>query len=232
MDTEQPAPAPDDTLSGALECLLFMADRPLSPKELGEMLGLEPAQVRDLAERLIGVYDGRGVEIVRVAGGYQMCTRPEYGEYVAKLHEPNRFRLSRPAMETLAIIAYRQPITRPEMEAVRGVNCDSVIETLLGRGLVCERGRRHTPGRPMTYGTTPDFLAQFGLDSLNDLPDLPELTSEEVEARLRAEGLAPDPSAPDEGAAVDTVEPAPDDGAADQPPEAPAQDAPATQPGE
>jgi len=213
MDMDQPT-SPDETaaspdsvgaaqgeapLSAALECLLFMADQPLVPKDLGEMLGIEPEQVCALADRLAAEYESRGLQITRVAGGYQMCTRPEYGEFVAKLHEPRRFRLSRASMETLAIVAYRQPITRPEIEAVRGVNCDSVIETLLERGLACERGRRSTPGRPMTYGTTPEFLSQFGLNSLRDLPALPQLTAEEVEARLRAAGLAP----AQEGAAAD-----------------------------
>ena len=232
MDIEQNAPT-DETLSGALECLLFVADRPLSPKELGEMLEVEPDRVCALADRLAADYQGRGLEIARIAGGYQMCTRPQYSEFVARLHEPHRFRLSRASMETLAIIAYRQPMTRPEMEAVRGVNCDSVIDTLLDRGLVRERGRRTTPGRPMTYGTTPEFLAQFGLDSLTDLPELPQLTAEEVEARLRAEGLAPDPSAPDEGAPVAAVESTADGGAAEQEPTAPAaQNLPADQPGD
>jgi segregation and condensation protein B len=209
VEAAEPAPPDDAVLSAALECLLFMADTPLVPKDLGEMLGIEPERVCALGDRLAAEYDGRGVQIVRVAGGYQMCTRPEFSEYLAKLHEPRRFRLSRASMETLAIIAYRQPITRPEMEAVRGVNCDSVIDTLLDRGLVCERGRRDTPGRPMTYGTTPEFLEQFGLNSLRDLPELPELTSAEVEARLRAEGLIPEAVA-EEGAPAEAAEPTPD----------------------
>ena len=210
MDTHQPDAPSDEALIAALECLLFMADRPLPPAELSEMLDCDPRRVSEAADRLTARYDGRGLQITRVAGGFQMCTRPEYAEIVAKLHEPHRFRLSRPALETLAIIAYRQPITRPEMEALRGVNCDSVVETLLERQLIHERGRRHTPGRPMTYGTTPEFLSQFGLDSLGDLPELPQVSAEEVEARLRAQSVeAESQPAQAEGAPPDSVESTP-----------------------
>ena len=101
-----------------------------------------------------------------------MCTRPEYAGVVAKLHEPHRFRLSRPALETLAIIAYRQPVTRAEIEAIRGVNCDGVLRTLLSKGLIEEVGHLEQAGRPVLYGTTFQFLQYFGLQSLDELPPL------------------------------------------------------------
>jgi segregation and condensation protein B len=98
------------------------------------------------------------------------------------MHEPEKVRMSRAALETLAIIAYRQPITRPEIEAVRGVNVDGVIVRLLEYGLIEEQGRKEAPGRPMLYGTTEDFLVHFGLDSVKDLPQLPEVDEAAVEA--------------------------------------------------
>lgn len=162
-------------LLGALECLLFAAADPLTPAELAEMLEVEPARVAELAAELTHRCAGRGLQIVQVAGGYQMCTRPEYGRFIARLHEPERFRLSRAALETLAIVAYRQPATRPEIEAIRGVNVDGVISTLLQYRLIRECGRKDAPGRPMLYGTTEDFLQHFGLNTVRDLPELDTL---------------------------------------------------------
>jgi segregation and condensation protein B len=157
-------------LLGALECLLFMADRPLSPGELGELLDVAPPAVRQLLECLQDRY--LGMQIVEVAGGFQLATKPEFSEYVSRLHRPPKLRLSPASMETLAIVAYRQPITRPEIEQLRGVNCDSVVTTLLDHELICERGHRNAPGRPMMYGTTDKFLKLFGLASVDALPDL------------------------------------------------------------
>jgi len=166
-------------LLGALECLLFAAADPLTPAELAEMLEVEPARVAELATELASRCAGRGLQIVQVAGGYQMCTRPEYGRFIARLHEPERFRLSRAALETLAIVAYRQPVTRPEIEAIRGVNVDGVISTLLQYRLIRECGRKDAPGRPMLYGTTEDFLQHFGLNTVRDLPELDTLPVDE-----------------------------------------------------
>ena len=175
------AESPD--LLRALEAVLFMAAEPLSPRELAEILGLTPAQAEGLASELEAACAERGIQLGRVAGGYELSTRPEYANYVAKLHQPQRFRLTRASLETLAIIAYRQPITRPEIEVIRGVNSDGVISTLLNYRLIKEVGRKDAPGRPMLYATTEDFLLHFGLSSVRDLPSLDTLPVPEEQER-------------------------------------------------
>ncbi|MHB0938081.1 MAG: SMC-Scp complex subunit ScpB [Armatimonadota bacterium] len=157
-------------LTGALECLLFMADRPLTVGELSQMLEITPPAVRQLLESLEDRYEG--VHVIEVAGGFELATRPQYADFVSRLHQPPKFRLSPAAMETLAIVAYRQPVTRPEIELLRGVNSDSVVNTLLDHDLICERGHKNAPGKPMTYGTTDKFLRLFGLPDIEALPDL------------------------------------------------------------
>jgi len=165
---EQPADGP---LLAILECLLFVSSEPLTPSQAAEVLEIEESEARQALEALKTSFgEGRGIHLVEVAGGYQMCTRPEFSPYVMRLLRPPVQRLSRQALETLAIIAYQQPITQPEIEAVRGVNCDGVMKTLLDRRLIEEAGRRQAPGRPILYGTTQDFLQYFGLKSLADLP--------------------------------------------------------------
>ena len=157
-------------MQGALECLLFMADRPLALAELAELLDVSAPAVREMLDALEGRY--LGLRVIEVAGGFELVTRAEYADYVARLHRPPKFRLSPAAMETLAIVAYRQPATRPEIEQLRGVNSDSVINTLIDHGLVEERGQKNAAGRPMMYGTTDKFLKLFGLPALNSLPEL------------------------------------------------------------
>jgi segregation and condensation protein B len=164
-----------------LEAVLFMAAEPLSASELAEILQVSPQEADDLARALDDHYAGRGLQVTRIAGGYQVCTRPEYAAFVARLHKPERFRLSRAALETLAIVAYRQPVTRPEIEGIRGVNSDSPIDTLLQYALICEAGRKDTPGRPVLYRTTQDFLGHFGLDSIEDLPQLESIPEAEAD---------------------------------------------------
>ena len=167
----------------ALEAVLFMAADPLPPTELAEILEVTPAEAAALARQLDAAYAGRGIQVTRVAGGYQVCTRSEYGPYVAKLHKPERFRLSRAALETLAIVAYKQPVTRPEVDALRGVNSDSVLDTLVQYQLVCEAGRKEAPGRPLLYRTTDDFLGHFGLNSVDDLPQLDAIAVDEAQVQ-------------------------------------------------
>ena len=157
-------------LTGALECLLFMADRPLTVGELSQLLEVSPPAVRQLLECLEDRYEG--LQVVEVAGGFELATRPQYADYMSRLRQPARFRLSPAAMETLAIVAYRQPVTRPEIEQLRGVNSDGVVNTLLDHDLICERGYKTAPGKPMQYGTTDRFMKLFGLPSLDALPDL------------------------------------------------------------
>src|SRR5262249_18742687 len=118
---------------------------------------------------------GRAFEIWEVAGGYQLRTRPEYAAYLRLLHRERPLRLSRPALETLAVVAYRQPVTRAEVEAVRGVEVDAVLKSLLERQLVRVAGHREVPGRPLLYATTKRFLEVFGLGRIEDLPTLREM---------------------------------------------------------
>jgi segregation and condensation protein B len=135
---------------------------------------------------------GRAFEIWEVAGGYQLRTRPEYASYLRLLHRERPLRLSRAALETLAVVAYRQPVTRAEVEAVRGVEADAVIRSLLERQLVRVAGHREVPGRPMLYATTKRFLEVFGLGELDDLPTLREM--EELLPPPQLEAASPPPS--------------------------------------
>jgi segregation and condensation protein B len=171
-----------------LETLLFVAADPVTPQQVARAVMIEEAEAQAALEAMRGDY-GResGLQVVRVAGGYQLRTRPEYAEYVTRFLQPDPQRLSRQALETLAVVAYQQPITQPEIDALRGVSSSGVLKTLLERGLICEAGRKETPGRPILYSTTPDFLKHFGLCDLNELPNLEEAARESaVEADLRA----------------------------------------------
>jgi segregation and condensation protein B len=157
-----------------LEAMLFASDVPLEAERIREVLDLENvAAARGLAEELIARYEAepRGLAIVEVGGGYRMVTRPELAPWLVRLARARtRVRLSRPALETLAIIAYKQPVSRPELDAVRGVNSEAVLDNLLERRLVRIGGRKEAPGRPFLYETTREFLVAFGLRDLNDLP--------------------------------------------------------------
>jgi len=157
-----------------VEAMLFASDVPLEAERIREVLDLEnAAAARGLVEELIARYEGepRGLAIVEVGGGYRMVTRPELAPWLVRLARARtRVRLSRPALETLAIIAYKQPVSRPELDAVRGVNSDAVLDNLLERRLIRIGGRKEAPGRPFLYETTREFLVAFGLRDLNELP--------------------------------------------------------------
>jgi segregation and condensation protein B len=163
-----------------LEAILLASPEPLSVKRIAEVIGLDEKDARILVDDLKKEYSepGRGLLLQEMAGGYVLTTRPEYGEYVEKLLAPKGKGLSHAALETLAIIAYRQPITKAEIEGVRGVKVDRSVETLLERGLIRDAGRKEGPGRPILYGTTKDFLTYFGLKDLNELPPLTVDTSD------------------------------------------------------
>jgi segregation and condensation protein B len=167
---------PDD-IKAIAESLLFASGSPLSLRQLVEVIGVTPVEVKSALVLLSGEYaaPGRGVCLVQVAGGYQFRTVPEYAEYVKILVREKPNRLSRAALETLAIIAYRQPLTKIEIEAVRGVDVDGVLNSLLSKKLIRAMGRKDVPGRPWVYGTTPQFLELFGLSELGSLPPLPEI---------------------------------------------------------
>ena len=170
MDKQEPALS-DGKLKSVLECMLFVSPQPLSVKHIAESLDLDEPDVERVMHELRLDYGERGLQIVRIAAGYQMCTRPEHAEYMSALLKPERTQLSRAALETVAIIAYRQPITQPEVDAIRGVNSDTVLRTLLERSMITQIGRRATVGRPIMYATTDEFLNHFGLNDLSELPE-------------------------------------------------------------
>jgi len=161
----------------AIEAMLFASDKPLMLDQIRRVLdNLDPAAVRETVEGLRREYEeaNRGIRIYEVAGGYQMIANPIFAIFLKKLFKTGRSadRLSRSAMETLAIIAYKQPLSKLEIESLRQVNVDGVISTLEERDLIRVIGRKKTPGRPKVYGTTRKFLEYFGLKSLEDLPKL------------------------------------------------------------
>ena len=163
-------------LLGHLEALLFAAGEPMPLDKIGAVLELNEAETAELVEALKTSCAGeaRGLRIRKVAGGIQLTTKPELFTTIQKLVAQQEIKLSNAAMETLAIIAFKQPVTRSEMEAIRGVKVDGVVNTLLDLGLIAEAGRKDVIGRPILYGTTDLFLVTFGLDSLHDLPEIPE----------------------------------------------------------
>lgn len=160
-------------LLGALEAVLFTAGEPLSIAELAELLQLEKPQVWELLGNLSKEYEAanRGLMVREIAGGYQLVTKPQYYNLLAQLETNKEVKLTNAGMETLAIVAFKQPVTRAEMEAIRGVKVDGVINTLLELGLIAEAGRKKSIGNPILYATTDKFLTVFGLKSLADLPN-------------------------------------------------------------
>ena len=169
-------------LTALVESLLFVADEPVSVGRLAEALETTPGEVERALRELEADLSERGLRLERMGSRVQMVTAPEAAPYVERLLGlKERRRLSPAALETLAIIAYQQPISRPQIEAIRGVNCDSVLRTLLAAGLIEEVGRAQTVGRPILYGTTFAFLQHFGLRSLKDLPALEKVNHESRE---------------------------------------------------
>jgi segregation and condensation protein B len=177
----------------ALEALLFATGDPLSAGELAELLEISRPEVAVAVVRLKERYAAaeHGLDVVEIAGGFQLGTRPEHAELIERmLREVRRVRLSPASLETLSIIAYRQPVTRAEIEAIRGVNVDGVMKTLLDRDLIRITGKKEEVGRPLLYGTTDPFLMHFGLRAVTDLPPLSEF--DEI-ARARADRASEEP---------------------------------------
>jgi segregation and condensation protein B len=167
-----------EDVKSILESLLFVADGPLNAQRIGEVLeGVEKAEIRSVLDELQTELETarRGVRLVEVAGGYQMRTAKVNADWVRKFLGGRPARMSRATLETLAIIAYRQPITKAEIEAIRGVDVDGVINTLLDRNLIRAVARKDVPGRPFLYATTPEFLQLFNLKDLTHLPTLKEM---------------------------------------------------------
>jgi segregation and condensation protein B len=206
-----------------VEALLFASDTPVEAERIAEVLDLESAAVaREIVEGLRSRLDGesRALQVMEVGGGFRLVTRPDVAPWLVKLaRSRTRSRLSRPALETLAIIGYRQPVSRPEVDAVRGVNSEAVLDNLLERRMIRIAGRKESPGRPFLYETTREFLVAFGLRDLGDLPKVegelivPEL-AEAAAAQLANPGpdqeevtAAPDSSEQDPGPGGDRVSP-------------------------
>lgn len=193
--SEQPEPAAEaarvaphsagddpEALADAYEAILFVAARPVPLDRLAELAGVPLGAAREALEALRRRLEGSGLLLQAVAGGYQLGTHPRHADLVRRfLQREHGERLTRGAMETLAVIAYRQPVTRGDIEAVRGVRSDWHIERLLEHGLIREAGRRATPGRPVLFATTELFLRYFGL---NDLAELPPMGERGVQALL------------------------------------------------
>ncbi|MGI6037863.1 MAG: SMC-Scp complex subunit ScpB [Limnochordia bacterium] len=156
-----------------IEALLFTSGKPLTEGLLAELVGVGPEEIRQGIKELQDDYQERSFDLYQVGGGWSLQTKPQYASLVTKLHQPvQKSGLSTAAMETLAIIAYRQPVTKGVIDHIRGVRSDSAINNLMDRGLIEERGRAELPGRPILYGTTQEFLVHMGLNSLTELPPL------------------------------------------------------------
>lgn len=173
--------APDRLkIKSIIDSLLFINERPIETKELIEIIQISKKEIESIVEELGADYASRnsGISIVKVAGGYQMCSHPDNELWVKKMYrERGRQKFSIASLETLAIIAYKQPITKMEIESVRGVNADGVIKNLTNGGFIKIEGRKEVVGRPFLYVTTRKFLEHFGLNSLKDLPKLEEFAA-------------------------------------------------------
>jgi segregation and condensation protein B len=190
---ERPRERRPEKILPALEALLFTSSRPVKKKELADVLEAAPEAVEEALARLAGDAEtpARGIRLEQVAGGWRLVTRPEFDGLLRRFHEVSeRSRLSLAALETLAIIAYRQPITLPEIQEIRGVNSASVVNTLFEKKLVTTAGRKSVVGSPFLYRTTQEFLVRFGLKDMEDLPR-PEELAEDLAATV---GESPEPA--------------------------------------
>jgi len=179
----------------ALEAIIYAADEPATIEQLANALGEEKLAVQASLDELVASYaaEERGIEIRAVAGGYKMYTKPQHHDVVRRFIKSLRppLRLSMPALETLAVIAYKQPVTSPEISEIRGVNTSGVISTLLDKHLITTAGRKEVMGRPILYKTSKEFLMRFGLSDLEELPSLKEFEALAREALGSDEGFAP-----------------------------------------
>jgi len=173
-------------LRRVLQCLLFVSAEPIATDKLVALTGATKKQVNDVLTDFQKHYERGGFILRQIGGGWQFATPPDLNCYIEQLYRPKVAQLSRAALETLSIIAYKQSVTRQDIENIRQVNSDGVVLTLLNKNLICEVGRRETLGRPILYGTTELFLSFFGINSLDDLPPLEEfIVNEDAEAESR-----------------------------------------------
>ena len=161
-----------------IEALLFASPHPLTQKQINQIFENDPPKLNSVIPKLREKYTGENhaFEIQSIAGGYQLNSRPEYDIWIQRLlNKTGKLYLSTAALESLAIIAYKQPVNRFEIESIRGVDCSGVLKTLLNKNLICIKGRDEGPGRPLLYGTTDDFLEAFGLGKISEMPKLKEI---------------------------------------------------------
>jgi len=199
-----------EELKSVVENVLLAADQPVNASELSKIFldGTDKGQLQSVLDELKQEYNSRNLQIMEVADGYQLCTRHEYNEWIRKFLKLDRStRLSQPSLDTLSIIAYKQPLTRQEVDDIRGVDSSGVLKTLLEKKVVGPAGRKKVPGRPIMYRTTQKFLEYFGLKDLSDLPTLEDLR-EDVEGEDPPQQTQIEFSA----AEVSVPEPAIDDG--------------------
>jgi len=180
-----------EKIRATVESLLFITNEPLTVEQISELAELEQDDVIDVLEWLTEDYsdDSKGIGIIKLGDGYIMAIKQDYLPFVEKLYHPQISQLSLAALETLSIVAYKQPITRGEVELIRGVKSDKLIQNLVQRELVEEKGRKDSPGRPVLYGTTRKFLQYFNIASLDELPvcDFKDLNLEEAEELVAGE---------------------------------------------
>lgn len=213
-------------LKSAIEAIIYVADEPATVDQIARALGAPKDEIRAAIDELVASYQGdeRGIEIRKVAGGFRFYTKPQHHDalrrFIKSLRPP--LRLTMPALETLAVIAYKQPVTLPEIQEIRGVNCSGVVQTLLEKRLVTTAGRKKVMGRPILYRTSKDFLLRFGLSDVDELPSLKEfeqlaqaalgsdsgIAPTELEGEFAAEGAsAAEGETPTEAAATPAGEP-------------------------
>jgi len=165
-------------IQAIIEGVLFAAGDAVELERLADIVDVDKRSLREILEKMMDEYNysRRGIHIIRMEDSYQMCTRGEYFQYIARLADPPRKQcLSNAAHEVLAIVAYKQPVTRSSIEHIRGVNCDYIVNRLIERNFIEEKGRLDAPGRPILFGTTQHFLRTFGISTLDELPDFDSL---------------------------------------------------------
>jgi segregation and condensation protein B len=187
-EIEQARPLALDHLRGLLEAMVFASDKPLTTNELARLSSAPIKQVKPLLGEIQQASAGRGVQLDEIAGGWLFRTNAQFAPFVRELTSGRPVKLTRAQIETLAIVAYRQPVTRPEIDDIRGVDSGATLKLLLERDLLRLLGKKDEPGRPLLYGTTTYFLEFFGLKTLKDLPTLREFTELSEESRRVADG--------------------------------------------
>ncbi len=189
---EKPGQLPGDVtaLKAALEAILFSMGDSVDPENLSQALDVGEDEIREVLDELARDYEApeRGIRIIKLEGRYQLATKKEqYPALIRIVRQPRKINLSDVVMETLSIVAYKQPVTRSQIEKIRGVSCDHAINRLLEFGLICEVGRLDAPGKPILFGTTEEFLRHFGTDSLEDLPRISPVKVEDFKAEAEEE---------------------------------------------